>query len=164
MPTFENTKQVDEPNNPGIRSRQRKGNPLNYHLKFRNIKPATKAATKRLMSNWSTSNPTGREAKMRTWLTEVSSIYGIQEPTLIVGDRYANYGYYRPATNTINMPYASIVTLLHEFRHALQAFGQGRPGDVEDDARGWSLSLYYSVAPRTFRALGRRGDIFFVAV
>ena len=70
--------------------------------------------------------------------------------------------------NEIHMAYPSIVTLIHEFRHAMQAQGKAdvaitdNLNKVEDDARAWSLSIYYKVAPRMFRRLVREGKIFHI--
>lgn len=92
-------------------------------------------------------------------LEELSSIYGIPTPRL----RFANVrlgsqpgasgeSFYTPMFHEIvlvNKP--SVVTLLHEFAHAL---GHGEYG-----AARWSLNLFKRVFPRRFERLARRGHM-----
>jgi hypothetical protein len=54
---------------------------------------------------------------------------------------------------------ASSITAWHEFRHHWQLMTGSTVADVEDDARGWSLSLLHSVAPKTLRRLAREDRV-----
>jgi hypothetical protein len=135
---------------------------MKYHKKFRNIDLRTRRLTKNLLRGWKDCDAEQRMDKMHTWLDGASSIYRMEPPRLNL-DRGSGHGCYYPGRNTIHVPYPSVVTLLHEFRHAMQhQKGAGRGVDIEDDARAWSLSLYYLVAPRTLTRLGSEGAIFFV--
>ena len=117
------------------------------------------------MQNWSTNSDDENISKMKKWLEKVAEIYQIQFPLLQIVN-FAGQGCYRQSSNEIFMGYPSIVTLLHEFRHAVQ-FQNRTPAnntsnDAEDDARAWSLSLYYKVAPRSFKRLVGLNKILFV--
>jgi len=70
-------------------------------------------------------------------------------------------GRYVVRSHTIEMSHFSVVTLLHEFRHAMQyrpGIADVRPGS-EEDARAWSLSLFRLAAPRRFRRMCDAGRI-----
>ena len=135
---------------------------MRYHLKFLRIKPFVKQRTAKLIKDWGYIPEYRQWASLRAWMILVCFDprgYAMQIPDLVV-DEKAGCGYYIPASNEIHMAYPSIITLLHEFRHAMQAQGlAGRYRDAEDDARGWSLSLYNSVAPRTLRRLVNEGKV-----
>ena len=134
-----------------------------YHRRFRNPHRKTVDATRRLIRGWSTATDEAKWEKSRQWLDEVSPIYGMTAPKLKVQERGVGIGLYHASGNTIYMPYPSITTLLHEFRHAFQHSHPSRMvRDIEDDARAWSLSLYYRVAPRTVRRLAAEGRILFL--
>jgi len=136
---------------------------MRYHRRFRNQHRKTLDATRRLIKGWTAVPPESQWEKSRLWLAEVSAVYGVSTPTLHHQPRGAGAGYYRHATNSIHMPYPSIVTLLHEFRHAYQHSHPSRMvADKEDDARAWSLSLYYRVAPRTLRRLVSEGRVLYM--
>jgi len=141
---------------------------MRYHRKFRHFKPSILTTTKQLVKNWGTSTEVERWQKMLLWVEKAAEIYSIPKPTL-VSSPTAGYGFYSPSTNKIYMNTASIVTVIHEFRHALQSQNRASgfnndPTQVEHDARGWSLSLYYKVAPRSFRRLVANGSIFHISV
>lgn len=132
-----------------------------YHQRFTRFKPATVNATKVLMRGWRDATADERLTKAKAWVEEVAALYGMRTPQLVLNPR-AGQGHYQPWNNEIHMAYMSIVTLIHEFRHAMQVQrGDGRGRDPEDDARAWSLSLYYRTAPRAFVRLARAGEILF---
>lgn len=145
---------------------------MKYHRRYKHFNKKTLRATKELIKNWGADGEEKNLAKMKKWIREVSEIYQINFPMLkIIG--YAGDGCYSPLLNEIYMARLSIVTLLHEFRHAMQAQGKApqyrrhqpleAKGGAEDDARAWSLSLYYKVAPRSFKRLASQNQIFFVS-
>jgi hypothetical protein len=135
---------------------------MNYHRRFRNQHRKTLDATRRLIRGWTSVGVDGQWEKSRLWLAEVSVIYRMNQPKL-KKTSWAGQGCYEALTNTIHMKYPSITTLLHEFRHAYQFSHPSRlVDDVEDDARAWSLSLYYKIAPRTVRRLASQGKILFL--
>ena len=69
-------------------------------------------------------------------------------------------GFYNQETNHIELPHYSVVTLLHEFKHAMQHL-TNQPQN-EEVARGWSLSLFYKAAPKHFKRAVERAIIFFI--
>ena len=129
-----------------------------YHKRFTRFKPETLVATKRLRRGWSTKTEQQRWQASREWLATVSAIYGVPPVEL---NTSTGADCYKVRSQTIYMSKPSIITLLHEFRHHLQ-FTVGPEGIVgsEPDARAWSLSLYYRVAPRTLRLLAQQDRIF----
>jgi hypothetical protein len=139
---------------------------MRYHKKFRHFKPETLTMTKVMLKDWSACNDSRKWIKMQEWTQKASNAYGIPMP-VIVEDTAAGSGFYHLASNTIHMSKPSVVTVIHEFRHALQRHNKAKgfsylENDVEPDARAWSLSLYYKVAPRSFRRLVEEGKIFHI--
>lgn len=141
---------------------------MRYHRRFRHIHARTVEASRELVRGWGTANDTERWEKMNGWLVSASRTYGMRPPVLTI-DRRAGAGFYDRGKNQIHMAYPSIVTLMHEFRHAMQrqekATGwDGSWANIEEDARGWSLSLYFKTAPRLFRRLVAEGRVLFITV
>jgi hypothetical protein len=139
---------------------------MRYHKKFQRVKPEVLEATKKLRKGWADSTDSEKWVKMDKWIGTASSVYGMRRPLLCI-DATAGSGYYLIAENEIHMSKASIITLIHEFRHAMQRQGKargwsGRQSDLEHDARGWSLSIYFKVAPVSFRRLVQEGKIFHI--
>lgn len=142
---------------------------VRYHTKFRRFRPEVVRATRDLLAGWGDLDRRERTTRMRDWLRVAAAAYEIQIPRLVLTPR-AGSGLYMIATNEIAMAEPSVVTLLHEFRHAMQNFRVTRRAArrmsydrAEDDARGWSLSLYYRVAPRSLKRLAAEGRVFFIA-
>lgn len=138
--------------------------PKPYHRRFHRINRTIQHETKNLLSGWATATQSQQWVKCERWLDAAAWVYQIDRPRL-VRDANADTGYYTSPSNEIHMAYPSVVTLLHEFRHAMQWL---RPEvkrssvDMEDDARAWSLSLYATVAPRSFRRLVSEGKILHI--
>lgn len=128
------------------------------HLKFKNIKPATVAATTELFTAgpWSGTDEE-KQGKYELWLAKVSEAYGVPAPTLEInfGNRFASYEWGR-----ITLGAFSVTTLFHDFRHHLQAMG-ACAADMQDceDAQAWACSLFYACKPRMFRRRVREGRI-----
>lgn len=145
--------------------------PATYHLQFGRFKRGVLDATNNLFqARPSRLDPEQRAAAFQQWADSVCRAYNITPPR-IVWDTTATGtggGYYTPSTHTITLSpeRPSVITLLHETRHALQ-HAPGGPSmisrDVEIDARAWSLSLYYKVRPALFRKLARQGRILHIA-
>lgn len=96
------------------------------------------------------------------WLSVASHAYGLVTPRLEFDGRMrGNLGEYRAGVNVIRMQKFSLVTLLHEFRHAMQAQlpRLALRGTIEDDALAWSCSMFYKAAPRRFRRMLKAGRI-----
>lgn len=141
-----------------------------YHLKFTKFHAETIDATKRLFKAWP--NRDKRVEAMKVWTERVSRAYKMDPPRLLVApeasfaqsvlDRVG--GMYNRHTHTMELARPSITTLMHEFRHAMQArvCRESLVGDPEKDARGWSLSLYHRVRPETFKRLVLAGKILYM--
>lgn len=142
------------------------GEQVKYHQHFKHIKPFAAERLRYVMRRWSTEREADRWALLHSWAILVTcdkrGYHGMRTPVTIVNPN-AGTGFYLPHRNEIHMAYPSIITYLHEFRHAMQAQGfAGNFRDAEHDARGWSLSLYNKVAPRTLRRLVREGKVFHI--
>lgn len=128
-----------------------------YHRQFKHLDRRTVRITRTLIAGWSAKTDRQRQEAMRLWLDQATTIYQIAPVRLTIG----NDDFYAPLDRKITMSKPSVITLLHEFRHHFQA---ERPtlwsGDVEEDARAWSLSLYHATAPRTLKALAQANRVF----
>lgn len=141
-----------------------------YHLKFQNFNARTIEATKELFrARPSQMDPEERKVLFKNWVDTVSDVYGMERPTFH-WDTSADHGgggFYTPLDHSITMSpnHPSVITLVHEFRHALQRKEKGAAmvsRDVERDARAWSLSLYYKVRPNLLKRLVREGRVFHI--
>lgn len=133
-----------------------------YHAAFQRIRPQVIAATGELFDA-RPSRLSLEEAHpvLSRWLEDVSTQYQVAAPTLAwdpaVFPAFGG-GLYTMEDQLIRMSHVSVITLLHEYRHHLQH--QGAPmayPDIEEDARAWSLSLYYSTRPRLYARMARAG-------
>lgn len=143
--------------------------PKPYFLQFSNFKIDTLLATRALFAHkLFRQSDTSKLARFETWLIDVSRIYGVSTPTLLIGNTEQAHGsgVYHPGSQAIVLPKLSVVTLFHEFRHHLQSKGVVQVprsiGAIEDDARAWSMSLYYQVKPKLFTKAVEENKIFFV--
>jgi len=144
-----------------------------YHRRFQHFNTGTVEATEKLFeARPSQLSPQERDIVFRTWVTKVSDAYGMEQPKFnwdVEADDVGG-GYYQVDNHSINMSpeHPSVITLIHETRHALQYKEPGAPiasDDVqvlEADARAWSLSLYYTVRPALFERLVRAGRVLHV--
>ena len=134
---------------------------MKYHTRFKNFHPKTISAVKYLMREWQSRD---QWILMETSCWRLCELYGMPRVD-VHKDCTAGDGFYQPSTRTIHMTKPSIITFLHEFRHAMQHLihKQVDP-DIEVDARAWSLSLYFVVAPRTLKRLVREGKVFHTTI
>lgn len=145
--------------------------PTPYHLRFRNFDQRTLDATEELFSSGIYGKPPAEQLEiMRTWVDKVSAVYGMRPPTLerMPPSRCSGSGCYWPGLHKIGIPKPSLMTLMHEARHAFQHHGipmvQATHGDdrIEEDARAWSMSLFYTMRPERFKRLALERKIFHV--
>lgn len=111
-------------------------------------------------------------AKAQEWIDAAADVYNIPAPTLrhTSAATAGGSGCYVGRYNEILMPHASVVTVFHEFRHALQRhipdvprFRVDRSAPAaEDDARAWSLSLFHQVRPGRLAAAVAAGRVFYI--
>ena len=142
-----------------------------YHQKVTEFPPALLAVTDRYFrcrpwrSDWVT--------KGNDWIAAAAAVYEMPPITMRHTSTIeaAGSGCYVFANNEIRMPKASVVTLFHEFRHAIQ---HHQPDELwyrvdetappaEDDARAWSLSLFHQVRPQLLASAVEAGRVFYVA-
>lgn len=141
-----------------------------YHVRFTKFHIKTIEATKHLFTlRPSVLTHSERSNAFKEWVDTISEIYDMESPEFYWDEEadYGGGGYYRPLDHSITMSpnHPSIVTLIHETRHALQHKEKGAPmitEDIERDARAWSLSLYYKVKPNLFKRLVNEGRILHI--
>jgi len=141
-----------------------------YHTRFEHFHPRTIAATRRLVKANPWRAPRAEQRRLaQQWIDECAAVYGLQRvPQLTFANQEScGHGFY--VAGHIVLPYFSLTSLLHEFRHAMQRGGlthlhhrRANRDALEDDARAWSLSLFYTVAPRRFRTMVMSGRVLFV--
>lgn len=147
---------------------------MSYHLRYPDIEEPVKEATLTLIKgkHWRETNDS-QQAAMETWLETVSKCYGIETPSVRMDSRVPsqNGGYFPAPEQLILLPYFSVMTLLHEYRHHMQYCVEElvhRFAVDEDqsaaqlDAVEWSTSLFYSVAPRRFERMVNEGRIVYI--
>ena len=143
-----------------------------YSRKFKNIKKSVIEETKEMARKvWTGSNSQERFNAMVKWLEVVSEKYNIEVPQLVVDeDNLESYfasggGRYISGEHKIVLFHKfSVVTLLHEFRHAVQY--KGNPSyrftdDREKDARAWSMSLFKKACPKSYRKAVEKDIVHF---
>lgn len=136
------------------------------HRRFRNLKPSTISATEALFASgpW-TGTDEERQSKFERWLAAASECYGVPRPTFekVTTDALMR-GTHAYTWGRITINNWSVITLMHAFRHHLQAMGAvaAEYSDCED-AQAWACSLFYTVKPRLFRKRVREGRIIGVA-
>lgn len=104
-----------------------------------------------------------KEVELRELNETLSEIYNIDTPTLYFDERFPS-PFYLMGANRIGLKNYSIVSYLHEFRHALQHFvGVQYTGlTKEEDSRAYSMRVYASACPRMFVKAVKEGKILFV--
>jgi len=131
---------------------------MTYSTKYRDLKPYAIEKTRAMIGDkgntiWKQSKTRQAEI-MEDWLSEMSKTYQIDKPTLKLYAEDCGSGMYVPELNLILLPKCSVVTLLHEFKHALQM--QKDRKNTEKIARGWSISLFYRAKPKLYRTAVRK--------
>lgn len=140
-----------------------------YHKLFTDFSTEILDATRQLFE----SRPSqlafkDRDALFKSWIDKSSDSYKITPPHLVWADEADDTGggFYEISSHRIFMSpsRASVITFLHEFRHALQHKGvEDRVSeDNEIDARAWSLSLYYNIKPNLLKKLVLEGRVFHI--
>jgi hypothetical protein len=138
---------------------------VSYSRKYPHIRVEVVMATRELVRAklWrSTMDEQGRA--IEKWIATVSAAYGMPEP-LVRFAPLSVLGAFVPAQGPggmIVMDHFSVVTLLHEYRHAMHLAGVAGAIGGEEDARAWSLSLFRLAAPRRFRRMRAEGRLAFL--
>jgi hypothetical protein len=140
-----------------------------YHTLFSDFPGEAIEATRELFkARPSTLSLEQKDLVFNSWIKKASAAYNIKPPKLFWTEDadLAGGGFYEYETHNIFMRpnRASVITFLHEFRHALQGAGIADriSEDNEIDARAWSLSLYYQVKPNLLRKLVLEGKVFHI--
>lgn len=137
---------------------------LDLTLRFIKEKPWSKAVDNRHL--------------FEVWLHGACLVYEVPCPVLVKtphhGDRSRpTYGEYKKAEGTPENMFGvivlrkwSVISLLHQFRHHMQANSDLLPKETYnssaeqgEDAQAWACSLFYNVAPRRFRRMARAGRV-----
>lgn len=98
----------------------------------------------------------------RLWLAYMSEVDKIPLPALIYIDsdelrQQTGGGIYNNNYNVIILSKWSLVTLIHEYRHAVQHAREM----LEEDARAWSVSLFRRACPKAYRRAVEKGILHF---
>lgn len=91
-------------------------------------------------------------------VSDLADVYDMPTPEVTEDRREVYY----PNSETIGLPRVSIVSLLHEFRHHMQQYGRQANDDIEEDARGWSVSMFATAEPDYFDSAWEDGRIMFM--
>ncbi len=140
-----------------------------YHKQFNDFSDAVIESTQSLFqARPSTQSLENKDTLFKTWMLEVSNSYNMENPKLAWSNEadLAGGGFYIREKHMIVMSpnRASLITFLHEYRHALQNKTDESlvSEDTEIDARAWSLSLYYQVKPALLKKLVLEGKVFHI--
>jgi len=131
-----------------------------YHLTFRHLDAAVLTATAALLEARTSGLPLPQAiAEYQLWADTAAAAYHLPPVTVQIGEpNSTGYGYAPAAALRLRRP--SITNLLTGFRRHMQAHGATQVGATpDDDARGWAMSLYYTVRPRQFARLVTEGKI-----
>ena len=135
-----------------------------YHIAYTQLKPAVVKIVRDFIVKARPWRGTAEEKqqKFEAVIKKLARHYNIRPPTVHISDpeHAMGSGFYNQETNHIELPHYSVVTLLHEFKHAMQHL-TNQPQN-EEVARGWSLSLFYKAAPKHFKRAVERAIIFFI--
>lgn len=137
---------------------------MTYKEQYKNIKSATIELVKTFIKDKRAWNKPSEELNKNyiELLEKLSLIYGIETPqlkVLSISEIEGFYGCYSPIDNIIVLPKYSLVTLLHEFKHALQH--HKNKINNEEVARGWSISLFYLSSEKAYNNAVRKGLLFY---
>lgn len=145
---------------------------MTYSNVYKNIKKETIELTKLLPKQGLWKKDVSKDQKIeaiQNFLLKVSEIYNIEVPKFkfIESDFYyraTGGGTYTPSSKEITLYNKfSLVTLLHEFRHHMQHEGLEKlyKDDLEEDARAWSVSLFKSACPKSYKNAVEKGILHF---
>lgn len=106
------------------------------------------------------------------YLDFIVSHYNISKdkPKTTLEDKKSNLGrgcYIRKTNEIILYGNIELITVLHEIRHFIQFNTIMQPllttyQEREEDARGWSSSLFYAIYPTEYLELANKGKIKFI--
>ena len=146
---------------------------MSYSESFEQIRFHTVEATKQLVKSglWKKDKTDEYKIKIcKRFLDQLSEIYSIEPPKFNFLHAQHLYdqtggGVYHSTQKQISLYNKfSLVTLLHEFRHHMQNEVYGLEiykNDVEEDARGWSVSLFKMATPKAYKNAVEKGLLHF---
>lgn len=127
-----------------------------YHTRFNNLHDtAVRCVDEAAPALW---NVDQWQAELQELASQLADVYDVPKPEVKHDDREV---YYRNS-ETIGLPNASLVSFLHEFRHHMQKHGRQANDDIEEDARGWSISMFAEAEPDYFQQAWEDGRIMFM--
>lgn len=128
-----------------------------YHHRFNNLhRRAVAAVDETAPRIWNISDEEALEV-LRDLASELADIYEVPTPAVGYGNNL-----YSPESEHISVTHPSLVSFLHEFRHHMQQYGRQANDDVEEDARGWSISMFATAEPEYFDRAWRDDRIMFM--
>lgn len=119
-----------------------------YHKMFNEIKPEAVAEVKCAIKSglFKKDKQIGERFEiLKSLHTKLCGIFSIEVIPLLLDAECIGVGAYNPYEHEIVVNKVSLVTYLHEFYHYL-AHATALE-NTEDNARGWSISLYYLATP-----------------
>jgi len=97
---------------------------------------------------------------LRRTAEDLSEFYNIPPPA--GGVHFGSRECYWVVEERIEIPKISIISFLHEYRHHMQKYGKIHYRDKEDDARGWSISMFAYANPEKFDKAWRNNRIWYL--
>lgn len=128
-----------------------------YHTRFSPSPEAVNAVDSILPALWESDRDVALSL-MDNLAGQLADVYDVPTP----GVEYGPFPRYVPLDGRVYVDKPSVVSFLHEFRHHLQAHGHQRHSNSEEDARGWSVSVFAAAAPDDFDQAWRDGTIMFM--
>lgn len=133
---------------------------MDYHLMFPDISMRTIEIVQDIVKVkrlWKVDTATAFHL-IGNMFARFSGVYGMSTPGLHVD----TYEHYLIPAEEIGLPKPSLVSACHEYRHHMQKHSRQRFGDIEVDARGWSISLFHLALPEDFDRGWRRNRIWYM--
>lgn len=128
-----------------------------YHNRFDNLHDeAVRHVDDAAPRLWNQDDWEGHRAVLQGLAERLADAYGMPVPE-VEHDRREVY-----SPGRIGLPRPSLVSFLHEFRHHMQRHGRQANPDAEEDARGWSISMFAEAEPEYFDKAWRDGRIWFM--
>lgn len=130
-----------------------------YYRYFKNIKQEVISSVAELSLGLWRLDQIAALDRLNTIGLRLSAIYHI--PTILSLELGTREVYYY--TGRIELPKISLISFLHEYRHHMQIAGNKQHyRDKEDDARGWSISLFAQALPDMFDRAWQNGRIWYL--
>ena len=135
-------------------------NKTQYHLKYKNIKPATIKTIKETIKAGLFKSENTEEFKQNLIInlnTQLCAVYDLEVNNIIFINTPFCVCNYNRITNNITLNKPSLISYLHEFKHYLDI--KSIYHTTEENARGWSISAFYLATPKLCKSAIKKGFI-----